>query len=146
MHAIGMALWRALPSALLMALLAPPLAAVALLGSWWLHPATGAELAGQSAGSAMGLLLGAVLAAYLLGGLPAFAAGLLQRWATLRFGPARAALLMAFLGTTAYFLTFGAHLLGDASLAEVQHTVWRQGMPTALGLAVASWLVSRLEK
>jgi hypothetical protein len=157
MRAVGMALWRALPAALLtlvralpaallMTMLAPPMAAGALLTLWWLHPATGAELAGMPAGSGPGLLLAAVLAAYLLGGLPSFAAGLLHRWAQDWARPWGVALLMALVGTTVYFLSFGAHLLRDASAAEVQRTLLNHGLPAALGLMGASLLVSRVEK
>jgi hypothetical protein len=146
---------RSLPAALLMALMAPPLSAVAVVAVWLTRaalsegtPSAGGLIASASgseswASQGPGVLLAAVIGGYLLGTLPAFVAGLPHRWVQKRWGAAVTASVCAVVGTATYFGTTGAHLLSGAT--DASEPLWT-GLPIGAGLALASLIVSRLER
>jgi hypothetical protein len=128
-------------SGLLIALLAPPVAAVMFI----LLSAVASTLPNEQFASALGsvvlLLLGVTSGAYLLGALPAFAAGLALPSLQRALSPLLAAGCSGVIGAVVYAATFGAHLASGPAAS------WPYcALPVFTGVAVAALLAQRIER
>lgn len=98
----------ALAGACITALLGPPLSGLVVLAVALL---VSEQRPDTSAGGIAGLMLAAVVAGYLLAGLPSFIAGLALAALASIATPAVAACTVGAVCVTIYFATLGAHLL-----------------------------------
>ena len=129
-----------LTSGVLVALLAPLIAAAIItlrLVGW---PQSGADRVDPSVTSLLLLALGVASAAYFLGGIPAFAAGLVLPTLRRKLPTIVAALVAGCVAVAVYLATFGSHLLGlsDPIAAVLPNTV-----PAFLGATAAAYLFAR---
>ena len=129
---------EALRSGLVVALLAPLLAAAVYL----LNVAASGEFVDTSLGSLALLFVGIASGAYFLGAIPAFAAGLSLPALRGKLSRASAAFCAGAVGTVAYLATFGAHLFGQPHPARSILTIC---VPAFLGTAVATLAVPSRE-
>ena len=126
---------------LLVALVAPPIAAAAFLVISASSSASGAESFDTSFVSLLLLFLGAASGAYLLGAIPAFAAGTMLPLFRLHLTPVLTAVAAGIAGAVAYLLTFGFHLLSGPRGFEGVHVYV---LPAFVGVAVASLAAQRI--
>ena len=131
---------EALVSGLQLALLAPPLAAAVFTLRLVLWPSSPADAPEPGVGSVLLLALGVVSAAYLLGGLPAFLAGLVLPPLRRRLPLPLAAVSTGLIAVALYLATFGRHLLIQPHAVE---GILPIAGPAFLGVAAAAWLVNR---
>lgn len=136
-------LLEALANGLLVACLAPPLAAVAFTLMSALSAGTPGEPAEPDWGNApLLLLLGAATGAYLVGTLPAFVAGLLLPALRRHLSAALAATATGLVGTLVYAMTFGSHLFSGP---ETWIAIRTYALPAFIGVALAAGLALRIE-
>jgi len=131
---------EATASGLLVALLAPPLAAATFLAIACLSPGAMPEQSDSGLSSLVLLFLGAASGAYLLGGIPSFVAGSALPMLRRRLSPAGSAASVGLLATGAYFLSFGSHLLQGAELVA---TLLTYGVPSFAGAMMAGLAACR---
>ena len=128
-------------SGLLVALLAPPISAVAFILLSAAASTLPQEQVAWSLSSIVLLILGATAGAYLLGAVPAFAAGLALPSLRRALSPLLAAGSTGVIGTVVYASTIGAHLTSG----PVQSWPF-YALPAFAGLSVAAVLALRVER
>ena len=128
-------------SGLLVALLAPPISAVAFILPSAAASTLPQEQVAWSLSSIMLLILGATAGAYLLGAVPAFAAGLALPSLRRALSPLLAAGSTGVIGTVVYASTFGNHLTSGPAESWPFYA-----FPAFAGLAIAALLALRIER
>ncbi len=128
---------EALVNGLLVALLAPPLAGLIYVVTSVVGGALSREpVADTNLSSLSLLLLGATSGAYLVGAAPSFVAGLTMPALRAAFSPL-AALVAGAVGSVAYLLSFGAHVMDGPDMgASLRIYV----LPAFCGVAAAALL------
>ena len=129
--ALASRVFEALRSGLVVALLAPLVAAAMFL----LVVATSGERIDPGIGSFVLLFVGIASGAYFLGAVPAFVAGLMLPALRSRLSAVVSALCTGVVGALVYLATFGAHLL---SQPQPVRSVLTACVPALIGTAVAS--------
>lgn len=129
---------EALVNGLLVALLAPPLAGLIYVVTSVVGGALSREpVADTNLSSLSLLLLGATSGAYLVGAAPSFVAGLTMPALRAAFSPLAAALVAGAVGSVAYLLSFGAHVMDGPDMgASLRVYV----LPAFCGVAAAALL------
>lgn len=141
--ALARRMLEGLASGLLVALMAPAIAAVLFVLHWALFSAGQAEAVDTRAGSLLLLAIGVAAGAYLVGAIPAFLAGLVLPSLRRYLPPWPAALATGLLGTLAYASTFGSHLIpGSGPIASM--LVY--ALPAFGGVALAALWALRIER
>ncbi len=134
---------EATASGLLVALLAPPIAAAVFLLNAAVRAGTGPAPFDASPGSVLLLFIGVASGAYLLGAIPAFLAGLALPTLRQLLGPLPAATATGVLGAVAYAMTFGSHLMPGPNPVDALH---HPAFPAFVGVSVAALLTLRVER
>jgi len=134
---------EAVTSGLLVALLAPPIAAAVFLVSSAVSTDLLKPPFDANPVSILLLFIGASTATYFLGAIPAFLAGLALPTLRRRLSPVLASAATGLAAVLAYALTFGSHLLAGPRPAEAVVTY---ALPAFTGVAVAAFLALRIEK
>ena len=135
--------FQATANGLLVALLAPPMAAVVFLLISVALPATGGERFDSSVSSILLLMLGVTAGSYLVGVIPAFLAGLALPGLRRVLSPVLASAATGCVGTLAYSLTFGSHLMLGHGLLNYLHVY---ALPAFAGVTVAALLALLIER
>ena len=132
---------EALSCGLLLALLAPPVAAVVFIAQAAIAPeASGASFDTGPLNLVL-LFIGAASAAYFLGAVPAFLAGLALPALRRRLALFASAVSTGLAASAAYFLTFGSHLLLEPHLVR---SLLTYGLPSFIGASLAALFASRV--
>jgi hypothetical protein len=131
---------KAVKEGLQLALLAPPVAAAIFVAFLAVSNAFSPHPEEFSARSLFGVVLSALVGAYLLGGIPSFVGGLVLRPLSRRFKPFTTSCLIGGVVLAVYTLTFGAHLISDA-----KGLIWYlpYAVPAFLGSAIPAYHLAR---
>ena len=132
---------ESITSGLYMALLAPPVAAVAFALGLWISGVGSSEATGTSITGHLLLALAAVTGAYFLGVIPAFLAGLTLPFLVRSTSRPLAITVCGFIGVFAYLLTFGSQLRSPAF--SIQAVLTYTG-PAFVGTVAAAYAASKL--
>ena len=134
---------KAVTNGLLLALMAPPIAAVTFL----MVAAASDESARRGFESSVGnivlLVLGAATGSYFLGAIPSFFAGLALPSLSKLLPAVLASAATGCLGVLAYSLTFGSHLLAGPNLLS---SLGIYALPAFVGVSTAAFIAQRIER
>lgn len=134
---------EATANGLLVALLAPPIAALVFVAVSVASRAAVRESFDTSLGGTLLLILGVATGSYLIGAIPAFLAGMTLPSLRRRLPPMPASLATGLVGAVAYALTFGSHLMSGPNLMDSIRTY---ALPAFVGVAIAALVVLRIER
>ena len=134
---------QAVANGLLLAMVAPPIAAVTFLLLTIASDASARQGFDSSVGSIVLLVLGAATGSYLVGAIPAFLAGLALPSVSKVLPAVLASAATGCLGVLAYALTFGSHLLASPNLLS---SLSSYALPAFIGVAAAAFIAQRIER